>query len=74
MGNPKTQGEEMIFNRKVFKHRFYSKDEYGRDTPIDETESWEEAQEMLKKYKLIIPEVYMISKHFDCLPILPPEE
>ena len=64
----------MIFNRKVFKHRFYSKDEYGRDTPIDETESWEEAQEMLKKYKSIIPEVYMVSKHFDSVSMLPPEE
>ena len=64
----------MIFNRKVFKHRFYAKDEYGRDIPINETESLEEAQEMLKKYKSIIPEVYMVSKYFDSVPMLPPEE
>ena len=64
----------MIFNRKVFKHRLYAKDEYGRDTPIDETESWEEAQEMLKKYKSSMPEVYMVSKHFDSIPILPPQK
>ena len=61
----------MIFNRKVFKHRFYYTDRYGKETAYDEAKTWDEAQQKWEEYNKSMPGLYMVSKYFDTMVMLP---
>jgi hypothetical protein len=59
----------MTTYEKVFKHRFY----FASDEPFDEVLTWEEANEKWKKYNQVDDGIYMVSKYFDTITILPPK-
>lgn len=61
----------MLGSRKVFKHRFYYTNKYGQETAYDEVETWEEAQQKWEKYGKSMSGLYMVSKYFDTMVMLP---